>query len=91
MELLAEPCVNRFTQAGKQCALRPEHVAVGIADDAMLRFEMLVSAYETNGDESFIHGRVSGEEWVVRCPGMRDLRAGSKLDLHARPADMVSF
>lgn len=91
MELLAEPCINRFAHAGRQCALRPEHVALGTAADAMLRFEMRVSAYETNGDESFIHGSVNEEEWVVRCPGMHDIAVGSRLDLHARASDMVSF
>lgn len=93
MELLAEPRINRFARAGKKCALRPEHVALGGAAEAGpdLHFEMTVSAYETNGDESFIHGRVSDQEWVVRCPGMRDVKAGSRLDLHARPADVVSF
>ncbi len=91
MELLAEPCINRFTRDGRESALRPEHVAVGTADDAALSFEMLVSACETNGDESFIHGRVGDEDWVVRCPGMRDAGVGSQLDLHARAADAVSF
>jgi len=27
----------------------------------------------------------------VRCSGMRDVGVGSRLDLHARPADVVSF
>jgi glycerol transport system ATP-binding protein len=93
MELLAEPSVNRFTQAGKNCALRPEHVGVGEAIDAatMIGFDMTVTAYETNGDDSFIHGRVADSDWVVRCYGMRDVRVGSGLKLHARPADVVSF
>jgi len=93
MELLAEPCVNRFTREGKACALRPEHVGVGElvkAGDA-IGFEMKVTAYETNGDESFIHGRVEEHEWVVRCHGMREVDVGGCLDLHARPADVVSF
>lgn len=91
MELLAEPCINRFREAGKQCALRPEHVGIGVAAGDALGFDMTVSAYETNGDESFIHGRVNDQEWVVRCHGMRNVRVGSRLDLHARSADVVSF
>jgi ABC-type sugar transport system ATPase subunit len=93
MELLAEPCVNQFTRAGKRCALRPEHVTVGEAMDASstIGFGMSVTAYETNGDESFIHGRVDDHDWVVRCHGMRDVPVGSRLNLHARPADVVSF
>ena len=93
MELLSDPCVNRFTRSGKTCALRPEHVGVGEALDAAatIGFEMSVTAYETNGDESFIHGRVDEHEWVVRCHGMREARVGSRLNLHARSADVVSF
>lgn len=93
MELLAEPCVNRFTRAGQTCALRPEHVSVGAATDAsgMIDFDMSVTAYETNGDDSFIHGRVDEHDWVVRCHGMRKVGIGSRLNLHARPADVVSF
>ena len=93
MELLAEPCINRFDQAGKECALRPEHVGIDheIGSSNDLRFEMSISAYETNGDESFIHGRVADQEWVVRSPGMRELQVGSKLRLRARRADVVSF
>jgi glycerol transport system ATP-binding protein len=93
MELLAEPCVNRFMQAGKTCALRPEHVSVGETIDAatLSGFDMIVTAYETNGDDSFIHGRVDEYDWVVRCHGMRDVHVGSSLKLHARPADVMTF
>lgn len=93
MELLADPCVNRFTRVGNLCALRPEHVGVGEAMDASatIGFDMRVTAYETNGDESFIHGRVDDYEWVVRCHGMRDVRVGCSLKLHARSADVMSF
>ena len=91
MELLAEPSVNRFSVNDRNCALRPEHVAVEPPTDAALEFEMVVSAYETNGDESFIHGRVGGEDWVVRSPGMHDVVSGSRIVLHAREYDVVSF
>ena len=93
MELLAEPCVNRFTRDDKTCALRPEHVGVAEATDAdaSIHFNMNVTAFETSGDESFIHGRVDDYEWVVRCHGMPDVHVGRKLNLHARPADVVSF
>lgn len=93
MELLAEPCINRFTRAGETCALRPEHVGVAEAGvtDAAMTFHMAVTAYETNGDESFIHGRVDEHDWVVRCPGMRHLRVGAELELQANAADVVSF
>jgi glycerol transport system ATP-binding protein len=93
MELLAEPCVNRFTKDGKACALRPEHLRVGEMTSATpsIGFDMSVSAYETNGDESFIHGRVGENEWVVRFNGMLDVSVGSRLNLHANSADVVKF
>jgi len=93
MELLAEPGVNRFVRQGKTCALRPEHVRLGEAADtaATIGFDMQVTAYETNGDESFIHGRVDDDDWVIRCHGMREVQVGGMLALHARPADIVSF
>lgn len=93
MELLADPCINRFSQAGETRALRPEHVSVdGIKDTTkVIDFDMTVTAYETSGDESFIHGQVDENEWVVRCYGMPDVRVGAQLNLHARADDVVSF
>ena len=93
MELLAEPCINRFTQDGRHCALRPEHVAVGEAGAGFDRigFDLRVVACETSGDESFIHGRVGGEDWVVRCRGMRAAEPGTVLAVSGRQADVVSF
>lgn len=91
MELLAEPGINRFTIEDRACALRPEHVATDDPQGVSLRFEMVVSAYETNGDESFIHGDVGGRTWVARCPGMHDVAPGSTISLFARQSDVVSF
>jgi len=93
MELLADPCINRFSRAGETCALRPEHVSVEeIADTATaIGFAMSVTAYETSGDETFIHGQVDEHDWVVRCYGMPDVRVGGQLNLHARADDVVSF
>lgn len=92
MALLAEPDINRFSRAGRECALRPEHVAVSgdrLAD--ALSFSMTVSACETNGDESFVHGRVENQDWVVRCRGMQTPRVGSTLALYARSEDVMRF
>jgi glycerol transport system ATP-binding protein len=92
MELLAEPCINRFRRADKDCALRPEHVSAGAATGVNeIGFDMNVTAYETSGDESFIHGRVGDFDWVVRSHGMADVSIGSKLNVHARSDDIVSF
>jgi len=93
MELLAEPYINRFSHDGTVCALRPEHVSVDTSGEAdgRIEFAMTVTAYETNGDESFIHGQVQDNDWVVRCRGMQPVGIGSKLPLYARTDDMLSF
>ena len=52
---------------------------------------MRVAAFETNGDESFIHGRVEGEEWVLRCRDMRPVAAGASLSLSAAESDVRHF
>jgi glycerol transport system ATP-binding protein len=92
MELLADPGVNRFSLDGRACALRPEHVAIGrLQDGERIDFEMQVAACETSGDESFIHGRVLDEEWVIRCHGMQDVKPGVELALSARAADVARF
>lgn len=90
MELLADPIINRFESSGDSCALRPEHVQVGNGDEAdSIDFEMLVTAYETNGNESFIHGEVAGRHWVIRCDGMHAVETGTSIDLNARADDVV--
>lgn len=93
MELLADPGVNRFSRDGRECALRPEHVAIGRPTDEAERldFAMQVAACETSGDESFIHGRVLDEEWVIRCHGMQEVKPGVELALSARVADVAHF
>ncbi len=93
MELLADPGINRFEHAGADCALRPEHVYVEAAAPGTdtVDFDMHVTAYETSGDESFIHGQVQGRSWVVRARGMHDLRRGSTVALSARVSDVVRF
>ena len=92
MELLAEPIINHFDSAGDACALRPEHVQVGKGDSAdKFEFAMLVTAYETNGSESFIHGQVEGRDWVIRRHGMHAVGVGTNIDVYARAGDVVRF
>lgn len=94
MELLADPGVNRFQRDNALCALRPEHLEpregeAGSTDQ--LEFLMQVTAVETNGDESFIHGDVEGEEWVMRKRGMLPVTVGQALHLTAASRDLVRF
>ena len=93
MQLLADPGVNQFAQDDALCAVRPEHVSVDTQDarPGELRFQMSVTAYETSGDESFVHGRVADRDWVVRCRGMLHLQAGQQLGLVIQERDVVRF
>ena len=89
MQLLSDPGVNLFTEADSTCAVRPEHLGVDGRGD--LKFDMTVTAIETNGDESFAHGEVLGQEWVVRARGMLDVEPGATLALSARANDIRRF
>ncbi|EED33404.1 sn-glycerol-3-phosphate import ATP-binding protein UgpC 3 [gamma proteobacterium NOR5-3] len=94
MALLADPDINRFYRDGKLCALRPEHielVGAGPTSGNAVDFHMQVTAYETNGDESFVHGLVEGAEWVLRQRGMLPVNVGQTLQINAALRDVVQF
>ena len=93
MALLAEPGINRFSRNGNDCALRPEHLDLEVDGNggARIDFRMTVTAFETNGDESFIHGHVEANDWVVRCRGIQPATVGSTLALSARSDDVQTF
>jgi len=94
MELLADPGINRFSRDGTSCALRPEHIGVHDGESTsagLISFDMLVTAYETNGDESFVHGQVEAQEWVMRSRGMLPVHAGQRLTVAAASQDVVHF
>jgi ABC-type sugar transport system ATPase subunit len=94
MELLADPGVNRFHRNGRLCALRPEHVAPTSAicsTTQCVDFQMQVTACDTNGDESFVHGLVEDREWVLRSRGMLPVTVGQTLSLSAATQDIVAF
>jgi len=92
MALLADPDINRFYRDGTLCALRPEHLELSAsAHEPSVSFSMQVTAYETNGDESFVHGEVEGIDWVVRSRGMLPVEPGQSLQIHAAIRDVVTF
>ncbi len=89
MQLLSDPGVNLFERDGVLCAIRPEHLVVEGAGE--IEFSLEVTANETNGDESFLHGFVDARDWVVRSRGMLSAQAGDTLTLAARAADVRQF
>ncbi|XOV83054.1 MAG: ABC transporter ATP-binding protein [bacterium] len=91
MQLMADPGVNVFVRQQKTCALRPEHLRTVTDAGADLIFDMQVSAFETNGSESFVHGEVEGRQWVMRCDGMLRITPGQHLKVCASDSDVVQF
>ncbi|MFK8042365.1 ABC transporter ATP-binding protein [Congregibacter sp.] len=93
MALLADPDINRFHRHGKPCALRPEHLYLASEHPSTtaLSFDMQVSAYETSGSESYVHGQVEGNDWVLRHSGMLSPKIGQSLKVSAAERDVVQF
>jgi len=94
MSLLADPSVNQFQRGEQLCALRPEHIKVAQTLQTQVNevaFSMTVTAYETNGDESFVHGQVEAHDWVLRARGMLPVSVGDKLALVASTQDVMRF
>ncbi len=103
MALLADPGINVFEHNNRSGALRPEHLTIrevsqvyaesGAATERQGEwvFDMQVTAYETNGSESFVHGWVGGRNWVVRSAGMVVLQPGQMVHAVARQGDVVWF
>jgi glycerol transport system ATP-binding protein len=98
-DLMSDPGVNPLTTratlvaAARHAAVRPEHVQ--LSADAQMgefnTFDMDVLAKETSGDETFIHGLVDGNRWVIRRPGMVTVTPGQRLRLSVRADDIMQF
>jgi glycerol transport system ATP-binding protein len=97
MSLLSDPAVNCFERDGVLHALRPEHVELGSGGAGELTFDLRVTACETNGDESFLHGELTvgpgatPRQWVVRQRGMARVDGGQTVKVRARSDDVVRF
>ena len=98
-DLMSDPGVNAFTTqatlvaAARKAAVRPEHVylADSARFDDVSEFKMEVQGLETSGDETFIHGSVDGNSWVVRRPGMVNVNPGQRLAVIVRKGDIMRF
>lgn len=98
-DLMSDPGVNAFTTqatlvaAARKAAVRPEHVylADSARFDDVSEFKMEVQGLETSGDETFIHGSVDGNSWVVRRPGMVNVKPGQRLAVIVRKGDIMRF
>ena len=89
MDLLSDPGANQLPHERGVMALRPEHLRLGPASGAT-HFKLRVASFETNGDESFIHGDVQGAPWVLRQPGMHRVELDTEIEVHA-PTEEIRY
>ena len=98
-DLMSDPGVNPFitkaslVAAARKAAVRPEHVYLASAPPPgeVNEFQMDVWGLETSGDETFIHGSVEDNPWVVRCSGMAHVVPGQRLPILVRNDDIMRF
>ena len=90
MDLMSDPGVNQLPESDGILALRPEHLRLGQQAGAS-NYRMQVVSYETNGDESFIHGVVHNQRWVIRQPGMHRVALDAEIDVHIPTAELRRF
>ncbi|MEM7002077.1 MAG: ABC transporter ATP-binding protein, partial [Pseudomonadota bacterium] len=96
LQLLSDPRANLCTLDSQLSAIRPEHLRLDASADH--QFTLTVTASETNGDETFVHGRLhtaddhtENQDWVVRTPGMPDITVGGDITISARHQDVHTF
>ena len=88
-DLMSDPGVNRFPDGGGIGVVRPEQLALDPPPVACRAFELEVVSVETNGSETYLHGRVGeGDHWVAKLQGLHRIDAGARVTLHA-PAESV--
>lgn len=100
-DLLSDPGVNRLPTADGVLYVRPEHLLLadqegGIPPNSfqeteLRRFDMQVSALETNGSHSYVHGLVEGNLWIAKLEGLPDLKPNTSVGLYTRTADLMSL
>ncbi|MEM9620134.1 MAG: ABC transporter ATP-binding protein [Pseudomonadota bacterium] len=95
MHLLSDPGANQFMQGDQNLAVRPEHLHLQPLSTGAHAFTLHITAIETSGDESFVHGDVTApvqaSNWVMRMRGMTDLRTGGLVQIYARDEDLQRF
>ena len=91
------------SDVSKRGGVRPEHLFFvdksEFNAEECLGFDLQVSALETSGDETFVHGLLQASDhrsvdqpsWVVRSPGMLSFNQGQDLLVAARKRDILAF
>lgn len=90
-DLMSDPGVNRWREGHRDCAVRPEQLTLEAPAGTGRAFDFSVVTVETNGAETFLHGRVHDDHWVVRLRGLHRVAAGERLSVHAPAEAILSF
>ena len=86
-------CIRDRISHAQLTAVRPEQVRIAneICSDEETHFKFTVRATETTGDETILHGKVEGVDWVIRRSGMISISAGDTVSISVHKKDLLIF
>lgn len=87
--LLSDPGVNQVNDQG--LLVRPEHLHLQTPDGECESYGVNVEAVETNGSQTYLHGRYQQRQWIAKLAGMHRFEAGTTVRLHARRQDLLQL
>jgi sn-glycerol 3-phosphate transport system ATP-binding protein len=78
---------------GSVLGIRPEHLDLQDGGSAALKLELVITAVEAVGAETYLYGRIGGEgpEVIVRVAGKAENAVGSSLAVQAATKDLHIF
>ena len=74
-------------------AVRPEHLrpAESLSKSDTLIFELRIEHLENAGSETFVQGRVDGNEWIMKTEEKITLRIGENIEVGAPKTEILKF
>ena len=98
-DLMSDPRVNVFRskqtliEPSQMLAVRPEHLrpAESLSKPDSLIFELRIEHLENAGSETFVQGRVDGNEWIMKTEEKITLRIGENIEVGAPKTEILKF
>ncbi len=98
-DLMSDPRVNVFRskqtliEPSQMLAVRPEHLrpAESLSKSDSLIFELRIEHLENAGSETFVQGRVDGNEWIMKTEEKITLRIGENIEVGAPKTEILKF
>ncbi len=94
-DLMSDPGVNRFRDGETIGVVRPEQLTLEAPPVPSRAFTLSVLSVETNGSETYLHGRVEpgadDDHWVAKLQGLHRIDAGARVTLHAPVESVLGF